>query len=657
MAGFGIDRSSAASGAGASASSISEAIIDAKGDLIAGASADTPIKVTVGANETRLVADSTQAGGLKYVADTTNYAVAAKGDILVGTAADTLAALTVGAAGELLMPASGTASGLAWLRAPAAGAYIINGKISRSVAGNALTIAVKTLGDADPSTSSPVYILMPTATSNVLDGGYVGRQITGALSMTVSNGSTLGHSNATAAPVFVYLLDNAGTLELAASAKFFGGASVQTTTAEGGAGAADSRTVLYSTTLRSNVVVACLQSWESTQTTAGTWAATTGQVVSYPFRSRSIGSDGDVQVADSTQVDGYRWDTPYRRKNAIINGDFNVWQRGTSFTSIAHAAYNADRWAYYKTGAMVHDVSRSTDVPTVAEAGRLFNYSFLVDCTTVDAAIAAGDYCFVAQKIEGYNWLPLAQRAVTVSFWVKGTKTGIHCAHLVNSGNDRSCVKEFTINTTDTWEKKTLTYPASPSAGTWDYTTGVGVWLSFVLAAGSTFHTTADAYQTGQFFSTANQVNATDSTSNNFRLCGVQLEAGSVATEFEQRTFPEELALCQRYYEKSFAQATAPVQNSGNFDGTVMFSVTIAATNVRLGSVHYRESKRASATITTYNPSAANANGRDHIGGVDISSLTVEGSAFETGFHLYGDTSATAAGRPMTVHWQAVAEL
>jgi hypothetical protein len=279
----GIDRTGAASGSGASDDPITEALIDAKGDLIAGSAADTPVRVAVGANETRLVADSAQAAGLKYVADTTNYAVAAKGDLLVGSAADTLAPLTVGAVGEVPFPVSGAAVGLAWLRLPSAGAVIINGKISRSVSGNALTIAVKTLADADPSSTSPVYILMPTATSNVLDGGYAVRTITGAVSMTVSSGSTLGQTDAVACPVYIYVLDTAGTIELAVSTKFFGGTSVQSTTAEGGAGAADTATTLYSTTLRSNVVVTCLQRWKSTQTTAGTWAATSGEVQLFPF--------------------------------------------------------------------------------------------------------------------------------------------------------------------------------------------------------------------------------------------------------------------------------------------------------------------------------------------------------------------------------------
>jgi hypothetical protein len=93
---------------------IPESIIAAKGDILTGTANDTPAVLTAGTNETRLVADSGETTGLKYVADTTNYAVAAKGDLLVGTAADTLAALTVGTDGHTLVADSGAATGLAY---------------------------------------------------------------------------------------------------------------------------------------------------------------------------------------------------------------------------------------------------------------------------------------------------------------------------------------------------------------------------------------------------------------------------------------------------------------------------------------------------------------------------------------------------------------
>jgi hypothetical protein len=347
-----------------------------------------------------------------------------------------------------------------------------------------------------------------------------------------------------------------------------------------------------------------------------------------------------------------------QRKNAIINGDFNVWQRGTSFTSAATATYSADRWQYAKVGAMVHDMSRSADVPTVAEAGRLFNYSLLIDCTTVDAAIAAGDYSLIQEKVEGYNFLPLAQKIITLSFWVKATKTGIYCIALGNSVADRSCIKEYTINTTDTWEKKTLTFPASPSAGTWDYTTGVGLAVYFTLAAGSTWQTTADAYQTGNFFATANQVNATDDTANNFRLCGVQLEAGSVATEFEQRTFNEELALCQRYYWKSFAYGTAPAQNVGADTGEIVFICTAVGAAINASATYiFPTLMRAAPTMTFYNPAAANGNVRELSLGADCGVPSVYRNSDKGIVILVTGNAGSSVSNAFGVHEQAVAEL
>ncbi len=266
-------------------------------------------------------------------------------------------------------------------------------------------------------------------------------------------------------------------------------------------------------------------------------------------------------------------------KNIIINGDFNIWQRGTSFSSIADSAFFADRFRYQKSGTMVHDITRSTDVPTVAQAGRLFSYSALVDCTTADATIAAGDYCWVSQSVEGFNFQPIAQKAFTISFWVKGTKTGIHCVAFSNSGVDRSYVAEYTINTIDTWEYKTVTVTASPSAGTWDYTDGVGLKAYFVLAGGSTRQTTANAWQTGDYVATSSQVNACDSTSNNFRVCGVQIEAGSIATAFEKISIAKSFTDCYRYAQ-SFG-------GDGSFDLVGLGlapSTTIADIAVRLAT-------------------------------------------------------------------------
>jgi hypothetical protein len=116
--GHGVDRNETADGSGAAVTPVQVNVVTAKGDLIAGTANAAVDNLAVGTNEHRLVAASAEATGLKYVADTTNYAVAAKGDLLAGTAADTVAALTVGANNKVLTAASGEATGLKWAEIP-----------------------------------------------------------------------------------------------------------------------------------------------------------------------------------------------------------------------------------------------------------------------------------------------------------------------------------------------------------------------------------------------------------------------------------------------------------------------------------------------------------------------------------------------------------
>ncbi len=275
---------------------------------------------------------------------------------------------------------------------------------------------------------------------------------------------------------------------------------------------------------------------------------------------------------------------PFANRNVVTNGDFNIWQRGTSFIGLTGVTFCCDRFYYSRTGSMVHDVSRSTDVPSFAQAGRLFNYSVLIDCQTADTSITASKLCVFEHLIEGYNYLPIAQKTITLSFWVKATKIGTYCVYLANSINDRSYVAEYIVNAADTWEYKTITISAPPSAGSWNFTNGVGLRLGFTLAAGSGLQTTKDVWQNGGYFATANQLNACDNIVNNFRLCGVQLEAGSIATPFEQRSIQHETILCQRYYE----------YGSGK--------VYIAATSSAIAlAVNYKVQKRSPASLSFSN--------------------------------------------------------
>jgi hypothetical protein len=364
-------------------------------------------------------------------------------------------------------------------------------------------------------------------------------------------------------------------------------------------------------------------------------AGLTGAAKKLPFFTGS----GQMGVADL-----------FSNKNAIINGDFNIWQRGSSFISVADQQYSADRWIYAKSGAMVHDISRTTDVPTAAQAGRVFNYSLLIDCQTIDNSISATDYCAIEQRIEGYNFLPIAQKPLTLSFWVKATKIGIHCAYIKNSGADRTYVAEFTINASDTWEFKTINLPATPSTGTWNYVNGIGLSIGFTLACGSNLQTTAGAWQNNGAIGSANQINACDNAANNFRICGVQLEIGSIATDFENRLLNREIALCQRYYEKSYDLGTVP----GSITSAGCHCYTNQNTQGNRTTSYFKVAKRATPAVTSYSVSTG-ATGKIRVASNATDTNCTVGDIGEGSFT--NAPSATTTLSELYYHWTANAEL
>jgi hypothetical protein len=158
---------------------------------------------------------------------------------------------------------------------------IENLAVTTSVATNALTIAIKTAAGNDPSSNDSVSIAFRSSTAT--SGSYNIRDVVAATSLVVSSGSTLGSVSGIAANLYVYAIDNAGTVEMAVSSSIYPDNSIQSTTAEGGAGAADSATALYSTTARSNVPIRLIGTVNITEATAGTWSLNATTVTSAPI--------------------------------------------------------------------------------------------------------------------------------------------------------------------------------------------------------------------------------------------------------------------------------------------------------------------------------------------------------------------------------------
>lgn len=250
---------------------------------------------------------------------------------------------------------------------------------------------------------------------------------------------------------------------------------------------------------------------------------------------------GNVQMASANggQLAGLR--------NKIINGNMTICQRATSTAGITGSttSFLVDR---FRTGGQsttgVVTTSQSSDVPS-----GLYGFSARIAVTTADTSIASTEVFAIVQPIEGYNIRDLFGTTFTLSFWVRSSKTGIHCVAFTNSGPDRSYVVEYTISAANTWEYKTITVSGGlTTAGTWDLANGTGVSLRFALMVGSSFQTTAGAWNTGNFFGTSGQVNCLDTIGNIFAITNVQLEVGPVATPFEQIPYGLNLQLCQRYY-------------------------------------------------------------------------------------------------------------
>jgi hypothetical protein len=243
------------------------------------------------------------------------------------------------------------------------------------------------------------------------------------------------------------------------------------------------------------------------------------------------------------------------RKNMVMNGAMQINQRGTTATGGSAALhYGAcDRWRMYQeTTAAAYTLSQDSNSPDG------FGSSYKVDVTTADSTLDAADRADLIYRFEGNELQHLKKgtasaESVTLSFWVSSPKTGTHIVEFYDLDNVRQISKAYTVNSANTWEYKTITY-AGDTTGAYGNDVNASVQISFWLMAGSNL--TSGTLNTSWGSVTAanravGQVNVMDSTSNNFYLTGVQLELGSVATDFEYRSYAEELALCQRYYQTS----------------------------------------------------------------------------------------------------------
>jgi hypothetical protein len=236
-------------------------------------------------------------------------------------------------------------------------------------------------------------------------------------------------------------------------------------------------------------------------------------------------------------------------RNIIINGDMSVAQRGTSASNVSTGYHTCDRWRIFR-GAGTITMSQETDAPT--GSGFVKSVKFLEAGS--GSSPSAGDRNFLQHRIEGQNLQYIKKgtssaEKLTLSFHVKSTVTGTYIAELYDADNTRQVSKAYTISSANTWEYKTITFPADTS-GTLDNDNANSINLNLYFTAGSNF-TSGTLNTTWNSVTDANraagQVNVVASASGSIQWTGIQLEAGDTASDFEFLPFDVNLQRCKRY--------------------------------------------------------------------------------------------------------------
>ena len=262
---------------------------------------------------------------------------------------------------------------------------------------------------------------------------------------------------------------------------------------------------------------------------------------------------GNFNVTGVSTISGLTYPTagPLSNRNKIINGDMRIDQRnaGASVTNpAASALYTIDRWWIYGTSATKFSCQQNAGSVT-PPTGFTHYLGFTSSAAT---APASSDIYTFSHKVEGFNtsdfgWGTANAKTLTLSFWARSSLTGTFGGGLGNSAGNRNYVFSFTISVANTWEYKTITIPGDTS-GTWLSDSGVGIQIYWDLGSGSSQKGTAGSWGSSFYYGPTGGTNLVGTNGATFYITGVQLEAGSVATPFEHRSYGQELSLCQRYY-------------------------------------------------------------------------------------------------------------
>jgi hypothetical protein len=351
-------------------------------------------------------------------------------------------------------------------------------------------------------------------------------------------------------------------------------------------------------------------------------------------------------------------------KNRLINSAMVIDQRNAgasiSVSSNSGTQFCTDRFLVQGTSA--EGVFSAQQLSATPPTG--FRNYVRIQTTTASASPASGSLYAMSQIIEGFNIADLGFGAagastVTFSFWIRSSLTGTFSGSLKNGNSyNRSYPFTYSISAANTWEYKTVTV-AGDTTGTWQTGNLGGLIVYWDLGCGSSLLSTANSWQAGNFNGVTSSTRLISTLNATMDITGVQLEKGSTATSFDYRPYGTELALCQRYFEKSFEIGTAPA-SAGSAAGAFEFAQQVAASAQQYGpSCKYAVVKRSTPTATFYNWNAAGNQAVNVVTAGTTTSLALR--AGQSGTSSFSITfiapAGTSVGQGLSVQWTADSEL
>lgn len=364
-------------------------------------------------------------------------------------------------------------------------------------------------------------------------------------------------------------------------------------------------------------------------------------------------------------------DQPFR--NRLINGNMKInqqWGEGNQVSFVIYRdGFGCDGWALNYVASPSAHFEFTTPNTGGPEA---FTHYTKIRCLNPQAnsLYYSNSTNALVQPLEGlnmtdFNWGTANASNITVSFWISSSNTGPFGGSIVNGPKNKSYTFSYNVDQADTWEYKVIKIPG-PTSGVWYSNNNTGLILRFDLGSVNAVARTmtSNTWLSGDYYRPNNTMSLLTSTSHELRLTGVQLEKGDNNTAFELRPFETELAMCQRYCEKSWDITTGAWGSLGsgygfanNANGAAFFTAKSTSEFYNGGVVHFKTRKRTQPTVTGYSCyDGAVWSFRDTVTGLNAGTISVANSG-ETSARVYSSSAGLTAARDYQFHWIARADL